>query len=616
MACLLGASGAHAGPPILYTFDCERLRAMDLTDPRSRRAAWDELQVVTSLQGIVNRRSPRLYIHLVGDHGKIDRYWLGRLREPGEWLAARRLQPVATVDELVTLFRRDIRGAVVWDERVPATATVASTAAGVEDAVAVRYDPTPGSLYDRLVASPGGLRLPVRVRLLREDNSLLFTGSGTIPDTQLASTGSAKCDAHLWAVERYLKSGRCDPTRLAYYPNAWWLTRTGGGIERTLLSNHDYFIARRGFFFDLSPWDDESPDDDLGAPKGADERTLRTVLHAAYDASHGRMIQVGGFPPWDQKYTDYTGRKHGGVETEWRYAEILSCFNAFMDADAPGLDAMANASLFCRYPLTSRYPQRNLPTDQDLRTKGWLQSDGSVAPRAYVAIYVGDYDSAAWLYQRIPDLWDDPARGSVPLGWAFNPTLAERFPVGLAYTRRTASANDTFIAGDSGAGYLNPGFLEPPRKWSGLPSGLAVWEEHCLRYYRRWDLRVTGFVIDGFAPPMNDATLRAYARFSPGGVVAQKVPETSLVDGVPFLRMTLDIDGDARGGAQAIASHTSRQGVSFGIYRTIMWSPTAQRELIDRLRERRPDIQVVDPHALLALLRHHLEHKHHPENRK
>ncbi|EQD70078.1 hypothetical protein B1A_06491, partial [mine drainage metagenome] len=50
-------------------------------------------------------------------------------------------------------------------------------------------------------------------------------------------------------------------------------------------------------------------------------------------------IHIGGFIPWDKKYTKYPGAggKHGGVATEWEYAYIVSCFNGYMDADALGL---------------------------------------------------------------------------------------------------------------------------------------------------------------------------------------------------------------------------------------------------------------------------------------
>ncbi|MDQ2732326.1 MAG: hypothetical protein M3Y56_11750, partial [Armatimonadota bacterium] len=441
---LLPSMPAQAAHHLLYTCDLTALAHGNVDDPEFRRQAWDELEVAAAVQGIVNRTRPRLYLFLVGDHGKIDHYWLRRLQEPREWLEKTPIMSLSDTLSVVMRFRRQVRGVVVWDERVPATSNVAATIAGVKNLIPLRYDAAPGSLYSRLVLDEHGPRLPVAVRLLKEDGSQLFTGVGTIPGTTTPSSGSAKCDAYLWAAHNYLEKGLCDPTHLAYYPDAYWLGRNLKiPADRTLLSNHDYFIAHRSFFFDLSPWDDEAPDDDKAQPPGTDAKTLMTILRDAYKASGGQILHVGGFTPWDQKYTDYTGGRHGGVATEWSYAEILSCYNAYMDADAPGLNAMANASVYQHYPLAARYPQPNLPTDNSLRAQGYLDANGQVAHKTFVSIYVGDYDSAAWMYQRIPDLWDDPARGSIPLGWAFNPTLDQRFPVGLAYTRKTATPNDT-----------------------------------------------------------------------------------------------------------------------------------------------------------------------------
>jgi hypothetical protein len=602
---------AEANAPPLVTCDLTPLCPQEVP----RRQAWDELQAVAALQGLVNRHGPRLYVFLVGDGAKIDHYWLDTLRTKGQWLAGRPLDPVSDVRALLQRFRGDYQGAVVWDDHVPATSNVAETVAGADGLLPLRYDPDPHSLYSWCVLDPQGLRLSVKVRLIHPDGSSLFTGHGLVPGTTLASTGSAKCDATLWAVEHYLKAGRCDPTHLAYYPDAYWLGGKPSDVPavRTLLSDHDYFVAHRGFFFDLSPWDDEAPNDDPSQPLGADARTLNAVLRAAYDQTAQRrqgrpgVIQVGGFTPWDQKYTDHTGGRHGGVPTEWRYAEILSCYSAYMDADAPSLNAMANASLFQHFPLAMAYPQGSHPTEAVLRAKGDLDSQGHVVSKNYAAIYAGDYDSSAWLYERMPDLWDDPARGSVPLGWAFNPTLDARFPVGLARARATATPNDTFITGDSGAGYLNPGSLVPPRRFSGLPSGLAAWEEHSRRAYARWDLTVTGFIIDGDAPPMSEAVKEAYARFSPGGVVAQKIPEQSLVNGVPFLRMGADLPNPEQG-AQVIAwaFPENVDGPHFHIFRTILWSPSSHKTMFDTVRRTRPDIEFVDPNTLFFLLKRSL----------
>jgi hypothetical protein len=218
-------------------------------------------------------------------------------------------------------------------------------------------------------------------------------------------------------------------------------------------------------------------------------------------------------------------------------------------------------------------------------------------------VYVGDYDSAAWLYQMLPQVWDDPTRGSILLGWAFNPIIQERFPVGLAYARKTASPMDTFVMGDSGVGYLNPGYLVPPRRWSGLPSGLAQWEAFSRSYTRRWDLKVTGFVIDGFAPPMSAEVLEAYARMSPGGVVAQKIPPVSLVNGVPFLRMGSDLNRDRIDEAASLINNECQgDGPTFHIYRTILWPASKHKELFERVRRLNPNVEFVEPHALFLLI--------------
>lgn len=121
----------------------------------------------------------------------------------------------------------------------------------------MRYAPTPGTVYDRLVRQ---MQLPVKRWLVNQDGSARFTGQGRIPDLDEPGSGSAKVDAHRWAVKQYLRSGHCKPGMAAYYVDSFWLRNPGAG-NPTLhtLSNHDYFIAHRAFFFDLSPWGDEVP---------------------------------------------------------------------------------------------------------------------------------------------------------------------------------------------------------------------------------------------------------------------------------------------------------------------------------------------------------------------
>ena len=52
--------------------------------------------------------------------------------------------------------------------------------------------------------------------------------------------------------------------------------------------------------------------------------------------------------------------------------------------------------------------------------------------------------------------WDNPVRGSFPLGWTLCPTAYDLIPGILDYFFRTATCMDGFVAGFSGNGYFYP----------------------------------------------------------------------------------------------------------------------------------------------------------------
>jgi hypothetical protein len=266
---------------------------------------------------------------------------------------------------------------------------------------------------------------------------------------------------------------------------------------------------------------------------------------------------------------------------------------------------MANASFYQHYPLQPRYAQNPKPDRQALVRQGLLDAHGQIVPCSYVAFYVGDYDSAAWLYQMLPRMWRDPARGSTPLSWAFNPNLCERFPVGMVWAREHRTTNDWFVAGDSGAGYLNPGYLTSPRPHSSLPSGLPAWEKHCARLYQQWDISLTGFMIDGFARELSDAGLDAYARFSPDGIVAQKPDRLGIHKGMPIVSMATDLnDDDPAKAALQVLSLAKGEKTQFLVCRSILKTPTWHAKIQEELRaSARDKIKVVDLYTLLWLVR-------------
>ncbi len=593
-------------------FDLRYTMRSDLSDPHKLNEAWDHVHTAATLQGNVNRNAPRLFYFFV-ERGSmcIDEYWWEKSRVPGKWLADRETVTYDNIVDLVTAFRDDVDGAVVYDSNVPSTSNVASAVAGIENLVAVRYDTDPDSLYSKIVLS--GPKLPVKRRLLNEDGTPLFTGKGKIPGTDRDSTGSIKCDPYVWFIEHYMKTGKCNAEFGAYYIDQKWREKPNATVRNHhTLSNHDFFVAQKAFFFDLSPWGDEPATDDPTQKTGTDLATLKEFLLTAYKLNGGEKITyIGGFPAWIYKYTKHAGGSHDDVPTEWEFSRIISAYNAFKDADAIGFGALANASFWQHYPLRKKYEQHWITREQ-LKQRGYLTDDGKVNfdGRNFVIFYVGDYDAASWVSQTTPTIWDDPNRGKVPMMWCISPVLEKRVPMALEYQRETATPNDYFAAADNGAGYLMPGMLQEPREISGLPSGLNAWAEHCKPYYDRWDLTITGFVIDGYAPALDEKGLDCYASFSPNGIVPQKVPMAMMHGNMPVLRSDYDLVSNNPKEAAAVAMQRVRareSEIRFHWFRHILKTPTWQVETLEEMQRLNPKIELLDAPTFFELLRIHLQ---------
>lgn len=593
-------------------YDLHYTLETDLSTPKGRNVAWDDVHVVSALQGIVNRDAPQLYVFFVDrDQLDIDKYWLNKYRRKGQWLYQKETVTYNTIEDLVSAYAGYIKGVVLYDERVPSTSNVASAVAGAEDLLPIRYDLDSESLYSRLVL--GGPRLKVKRRLINEDGSVMFTGSGVIPGTNRNSTGSIKNDPYIWYIENYMKTGKCNTEYAAYYLDQYWKQNPGATVRNHhTLSNHDFFISKRAFFFDLSPWGDEPATDEPTQKVGTDLATLKEMLLLAYQQNKGeKYCYIGGFPSWAFKYTKHAGGIHDDVPTEWEFLRLISAYNAFKDADAIAIGALANASFWQHFPLEERYSQPWV-THEELKQRGLLTEDGKVdvKGRNFLIFYVGDYDASSWVSQFTSLTWDDPNRGKVPMMWAISPVLQERVPHVLHNFRKTATKNDYFVASDNGAGYLSPGMLQEPRPISGLPSGLQSWAEHCKPYYEKWGLSITGFIVDGYAPGLNWEGMECYRSFSPNGIVPQKLSSWSMLFGnMPVLRADYDInDVEPKDAAVAIVNRIrEREGLPFHWFRNIIKSPTWYVEVVEELKKIDDSICLLDAPSFFELLRIYLK---------
>ena len=590
---------------IIGIFDLKYTLDYDLTDSLQVLSLWDDIHAVSTLQGVVNRDAPHIYLNYVKTEGtEIDSYWWNKYRRPGQWLSDADTVLFSDIVDLVNGYKSFIKGVVVYDSKVSSTSNVASAIAGMENLMAIRYDESSNSLYTRLVIN--GPKLNVRVRLIKEDGKSMFTGKGIIPGTSRNSTGSIKNDPYIWFIENYLKKGKCNTEFGAYYIDQKWReTPMSSEMNHHTLTNHDFFVSKKAFFFDLSPWDDEPATDDVNQKTGTDLSTLKEFLLLAYNQNEGRRFcYIGGFPAWAFKYTQHAGGKHGDVPTEWEFSRIISAYNAFKDADAIGFGALANSSFWTHFPLEKKYPQKWV-TREDLMRRGYLTKNGKInlQGRNFMIFYVGDYDASSWITQLTPGIWDDKNRGKLPLMWCISPVLEERVPMVMHNFRITATSNDYFAAADNGAGYLMPGMLQAPRPVSGLPDGLDAWAKHCKRYYDKWDLSITGFIIDGETQGLNSKGLDCYESFSPNGIVPQKVPLTLLHNNLPVLRSDEDIQENPKDAARHIAERIESRQIPFHWFRNILKTPSWYTEVMNELKLIKPDIELLDAPTFFELYR-------------
>ncbi len=569
----------------LYQLDVEKVLSVCKEDTVLR---YDLLKLIVAVQGQVNREEPELYLMWQ----ESDAFWLEYMMREGKFLHGVQLQPIEDVDRFFEVYGGFIHdcGLALWDYQVPATMNVATTACGVDGVLPLRFDEREESILQLIRRKTGA---PVRLNLVNK-----FTGKGEIPDIGRPSSGSAKCDAYLWALDQYLD--RTNPKLLFYTLDAcsWDDSKPYyPDLGNAFVPNHDYAIAKRAFVFDLSSYGDELPCDDPDQPLGTDLNTMKEILKRQYDRTFGKeMITVCGFNPWQQKYTTHLNKgKHDGVPAEWQFTEVISAYNCVKDADAYGMCGLANASVFSHYPLKKKYTNRKPKPGQVYDPN-----------KTYILFYVGDYDAAAWTCRMIPKWYQDENLGKYPLMWCFNPNLSDRIPQAFDFIYENYTDNDFFEAGDSGAGYNNPRLLYPPRVHSDLPSGAETYVKHNQYYFDKFDMHIIGFIINGYYLT-DKQQMRDIARFATEGAGHNGYGDpTKIVDGAVFMPHTWDMaQGHEQKSADELAQIALKhidecpKNKKFHLFRTILISPTFHDELVQALRRARPEanFELVDPHT-------------------
>ncbi len=584
------------------------LYVYDVSGKQPTLSTFDEQIFIASVQGIVNREIPRLFII---NNPKEDTALLSSILQAEGHLNKAVIEKIANIPDFIRIFRPYIKGLCIWDPEIPATLNAAITVAGAENFAIVRYDPSPDSLFTKLTSSEGVSNIPIGVNFVGK-----FAGADHIPDINLKSTNSKKCDTYLWAKTKYLDTGKSGPILFyncdGYRAKLFNLPKAEKELLDPLIAlNIDIAIAKKAFALDLSPFDNEVPKDDPSQRLGEDARTFNLILESSSHQAKGALIQVLGFPHSRLKYSNQVsgsynaGGKNKPTELESTYTRLVSSFNGYITGGRQ-LN-MANASLYALLPKPQKTFQNPGMSEDKLKENGLITKAGKVADKTFLTFIVGDFDNYSSIYNELlGKLWQDKFRGRMPLTWAINPQLVDFFPIGVRKLIETRSPIDYFAAPASGAGLVNPGFM--------TEEGLKEWSLHCKKYYSGTDYTITANLVNGQFLPITKKILMEYASFSPSGIFVNGHLEGDgdmlLIGATPVLRL-VDIPNQEDDAADAIHNTRKEQFPNFIAVHCRLLSPSFINILFRKITNERPDrnYTVLDPYAFFDLLRRHLQSK-------
>jgi len=544
---------------VVYTF-----KLSDNETPFS----YDEAMAAACIQGIINRDAPRVFI--TSERNNRPQFWRRLFSSKGEWLNGKKVRALPDLDALVKLAGRRLKGAIIWDPEVQASVNVATTIAGVKDGV---------------VFSPEF----AEEHLERWSLEVLYDLRGFFSGSEC---GSAKNDAYRWAIREYLAKGWCSSHLICLYEDAYQVRNTG---SIRYVVTRDWAVKKRAFVFDLSPWGDERPADDLNQPLGEDLRTYKFILEEMLRQSDGRhMTELAGFFSF-LKYSNVPDHRsiHDPVPTEWETVFLISPYNCVQNTVAHDCYNQSFHSHFPFVPLKQYRPKSKLKLENKI----------------YICFHMSDYDSTTPLYDFLPNFWSDDDRGKIPLAWGINPNLIETYPDIISYYYKTATENDYFVSDASAAGYFNPNRVQKQY--------IPLLTRHNRHFFKQTDMSIAPMVLDWDEP--TDEVKDAFTRFSPDGFATivldfhgkgGKPPRPHVWRGMPVLEMfnTACHVSDPKLISELVyktIKDDSPDSLRFYYFRIVWVGPRTIVEAVESLRKAHPelDFEVVDPYTFFALFK-------------
>ncbi|WP_211746118.1 GxGYxYP domain-containing protein [Paenibacillus sp. Marseille-Q4541] len=460
--------------------------------------------LLTSLQGIVNREEPRIYVQ----QNEVDP-WIQDLEVP--------FKLHDNVMDVFKAYAKEVKGIIVYDPAIPDSINVASTLAGLKDAVVASPE-----LAKQLTAKPYRLKVLDDLQGKFKDRLDAYTWQyenlwsqttkrmlvGLSPNTSIPMPPNNFDSFSTVAIEK--EQVRDGSNRKTYdldlsslvgteavylrfqdaFPQDGWgpavheITvkadgkdiinfKTGTSEEESYLydrqnskflpgSDHRFADNGNYFVYEFMP------------PADTKELTVSVDMRNQFNVSASNVKPFSSEEKEPYGYLrDYAIANKAMIfwlstdvpEQRALFEKILS----EVDQGTPYLGWFANdfEGEVAGIDITSKHGVYVVPSDwfhnmtvfsgTKLKEK---QKAKPVTPelnnKIYVTFTFGEGDNLQYDQNHMRNLWEDPARGQVPINWTSSPLLYDAAPAILNYYWSTATDNDQLVAGPSGAGYFSP----------------------------------------------------------------------------------------------------------------------------------------------------------------
>ncbi|MBC7328590.1 hypothetical protein H5T87_10860 [bacterium] len=464
---------------------------------------WDEGLLLVTLQGIVNKDGPHIYL-LFNPQG--DDFWLGYYKKRFDL----KYEFENKLSNIINKYKKYLKGYIVWEPRVPDTANVATLIAGLENVVAV---------------SP------------RLEDIVKVVGLTKVMDLRGKFSGLKKWQIYKWMFDRYWK--RSNPRVVACLDTA---TISFEEIDLADFHNKEVFIrfeaknknpvgcALRCLYLideqgkvikEIKPGSRE--EEEFIYEKG--NSWLYTTGDWPYNGvrvANGEQYWIYKLPPTYKRVSrlkltllnyftvkisdspDGPYKKIAESSQDWKY--IGSPYNQIRDLVVMykgfPFDLSANPSDKEEYKVRDEILSHMKPLgwvlgwhtprdDEFLHTrhssqKGQIVICSSSAPnfsfhkwlkpisppktqytpiplyekdKIYVSFILSDGDALNRMNNLQGGQWLSKERGKVPFGWEVQPLLLDLAPGMLSYYFETATPMDCMVAPSGGIGYIYPQYF-------------------------------------------------------------------------------------------------------------------------------------------------------------